>query len=71
MRIQVESFSDESSLGCISVGFNWPEIADALGAFTPWKQSTNYPILTQGDVLAQYLGEETARSMDGYSQPAF
>ena len=68
---EVESFADGDALGCISVGLNWPSIADALPAFEPWKAATRYPILTQGMVLAQYCGEEKARAMPGYDLPAF
>lgn len=69
--MQVESFSDGSTLGCVSVGLNWPEIADALAAFSPWKLSTKYPILTRGDVLKRYFGDEHPSNMEGFDIPAF
>ncbi len=54
---------------CISVGFNWPPIADALGNFARWRPHVrDYPVLTQGEVLAQYYGEEKARQTPGWDR---
>ena len=68
---EVESFADGGDLGCVSVGLNWPQIGEAVDAFAPWKGHTRYPILTRGEVLAQYCGEEKARQMPGYDEPIF
>jgi len=62
------------SLGgcCISVGINWPDIASALPAFAPWRSYVrDYPLLTKGQVLAQYYGESKARQAGGYDEPVF
>ena len=59
---EVESYGDERDGLCISVGVNWPSIADALPAFAQYRESVKaYPVLTQGQVLAMYHGEAKAR----------
>lgn len=70
---EVESVA-VGALGCVSVGINWPSIADSVPAFAPWKRYTAYPTLTQGHVLAQYYGGENQareRAPGAYSVPVF
>ena len=59
---------DESLAGtCISVGMNWPSIADAIPNFKPWTSHVvDYPLLTQGQVLAEFYGEEKVKQMPGF-----
>ena len=58
---------DELADTCISVGFNWPTIADAIQNFKPWKEHvSDYPVLTQGQVLAEFYGAEKVRQMPGF-----
>ena len=67
-----ESAQDAASACCISVGFNWPTIADAIARFATWRPYVqDYPILTQGQVLSQYYGEAEARAMPGFDTPVF
>ena len=68
---EVESVCDAGPLGCVSVGLNWPEVADAIDDFARWKGSTAYRILTQGDVLERHLGCDEARKMDCWAVPVF
>ena len=68
--------SDEDGLAacCISVGINWPEIADAIPAFAIWQGDVKaYPLLTKGQVLASYCGEARARAAAGsaYDESVF
>ena len=57
---------------CVSVGINWPNIADAIPSFAQWREYVKtYPLLTQGQVLASYYGEAAAASAPGYSLPVF
>ena len=70
-----DEISHDGLNGCvISVGINWPEIADAVSAFAPWRSWTSYPLLSKGQVIAQYYGEEQARailSAEAYAQSVF
>jgi hypothetical protein len=68
---EVDSVCDDGALGCVSVGFNWPEIADSVGEFAQWKACTTYRTLSQGDVLERHVGREEARKMDCWSVPVF
>ena len=57
---------------CISIGINFPSIGDAIGSFAPWRVPVKeYPVLTKGQVLAMYYGDEKARSAPGYNEPVF
>ena len=76
---EVDSVADEQDdavagadglSGCvISIGMNWPHIADAIPNFARWRdQVHDYPILTQGQVLTQFYGAETVQQMPGFAQ---
>jgi hypothetical protein len=57
---------------CVSVGLNWPTIGDAIANFGRYRESVrSYSILTKGQVLAMYYGEEKARSVPGFDEPVF
>ena len=71
-EVQSQGAADGDDGLCISVGINWPEIADAIGQFEPWRKHViDYPLLTRGQVMARYWGEEKARQMPGYDLPVF
>ena len=70
---EVQSESDDGASGlCISVGINFPDIADSIASFGRYLDSVReYPILTKGQVLSMYCGEEKARAMPGFDEPVF
>ena len=62
-----EEHDDGLAGTCISVGMNWPSIADAIPNFKPWKDHVvDYPLLTQGQVLAEFYGADKVRQMPGF-----
>ena len=76
---EVESLADEDVGGSshggeldgcvISVGINWPQISDAIPSFAQWKDHVRqYPILTQGAVLAEFYGADKVAKMPGWEQ---
>ena len=71
---EVETIEDgrgeSDSIGCVSVGFNWPPVGDAISLLAPMKEFTGYRILTAGEVLARHMGEAKARALAGYEYDA-
>lgn len=70
---EVESFSaDEDGVGCcVSLGHNWPQTGDAIQLFASYATATKYPILTQGEVLAQFYGADKVCGLPNKHDPVF
>eukprot|EP00656_Telonema_subtile_P004164 TRINITY_DN11891_c0_g2_i2.p2 TRINITY_DN11891_c0_g2~~TRINITY_DN11891_c0_g2_i2.p2 ORF type:complete len:118 (+),score=24.15 TRINITY_DN11891_c0_g2_i2:66-419(+) len=53
---EIESSMSEAELS-VMVGYNWPVMGDAIAQLAPLKDMTKNRILTQGEVVAQFVAQ--------------